>query len=46
MARDIMSVPVSTVSSELYLSLIGRIIEEQQQHLLPETVEMLACIKD
>ena len=41
-----MSVPVSTISLESCFSLIGRIIEEQRRHLLPETVEMLACIKD
>ena len=46
MARDIMSVPVSTVSSESCFSLIGRIIEERRRRLLPENVEMLTCLKD
>ena len=46
MARDIMSVPVSTVSSESCFSLTGRIIEERRRRLLPENVEMLALIKD
>jgi hypothetical protein len=46
MARDIMSVLVSTVSSKSCFSLTGRIIEERRRRLLPETVEMLACIKD
>ena len=46
MARDIMAVPVSTVSSESCFSLTGRIIEERRRRLLPEHVEMLACIKD
>ena len=46
MARDIMSVPVSTVSSESCFSLTGRIIEERRGRLLPENVEMLALIKD
>ena len=46
MARDIMSVPVSTISLESCFSLMGRIIEERRRRLLPETVEMLACIKD
>ena len=41
-----MSVSVSTDSSELCFSLIGRIIEERRRPLLPETVKMLACIKD
>ena len=46
MAKDIMFVPVSTVSSESCFSLIGRILEERRRHLLPEHVEMLTCIKD
>ena len=46
MARDIMSVPVSTVSSESCFSLTGRILEERRRRLLPENVEMLTCIKD
>ena len=37
MARDIISVPVSTVSSESCFSLIGRIIEERRWRLSPET---------
>jgi hypothetical protein len=46
MARDIMSVPVSTVSSESCFSLTGRIIEERRRRLLPKNVEMLTCLKD
>ena len=46
MAKDIILVPVSTVSSESYFSLAGRIIEERRRRLLPETMEMLTCIKD
>jgi hypothetical protein len=46
MARDIMVVPVSTVSSESCFSLTGRVIEERRRRLLPHTVEMLTCIKD
>ena len=46
MAKDIMSVPVSTCSSESYFSLSGRIIEERRRRLLPETIEMLTCLKD
>ena len=41
-----MAAPVSTISSESCFSLTGRIIEERRQRLLPETVEMLTCIKD
>jgi hypothetical protein len=46
MARDIMVVPVSTVSSESCFNLTGKVIEEWCQRLLPHTVEMLTCIKD
>ena len=46
MARYIMFVLVSIVSSESCFRLIGRIIEERRCRLLPEIVEMLACIKD
>lgn len=46
MARDIMSVPVSTVSSESCFSLTGRILEERRRRLTAENVEMLTCVKD
>jgi hypothetical protein len=46
MARDIMSVPVSTVSSESCFSCTSRILEDRRRRLLPEHVEMLTCIKD
>jgi hypothetical protein len=46
MARDIMAVHVSIVSSESCFSLTGRILEERRRRLLPEHVEMLTCIKD
>ena len=45
MARDIILVPVSTVSSESCFSLTGRILEERRRRLSPETVEMLTCLK-
>ena len=46
MARDIMSVPVSTVSSESCFSCTARILEDRRRRLLPEHVEMLTCLKD
>jgi hypothetical protein len=46
MARDIMLVHISTCSSESCCSLSGRIIEERHRRLLPETIEMLTCLKD
>jgi hypothetical protein len=46
LAKDVFSVPVSTISSEATFSTTGRIIEERRRRLKPETVEALACIKD
>jgi hypothetical protein len=45
-ARDIMSVFVSTISFKSCFRLLGRILEERRRHLLLENVEMLTCIKD
>ncbi|KAL6661578.1 hypothetical protein ACP70R_000962 [Stipagrostis hirtigluma subsp. patula] len=45
-AKDVMTVPVSTISSESCFSLTGRIMEERRRRLGSETVEMLACLKD
>jgi hypothetical protein len=46
MAKDILTVPVSTISSESTFSMTGRIIEERRRRLNAETVEWLTCIKD
>ena len=46
LAKDIMTVVASTISSESAFSLIGRNIEERRWHLAPEMVEMLALVKD
>ena len=46
MARDIMSVPVSSVSSESCFSCTARILKDRRRRLLPEHVEMLTCMKD
>jgi hypothetical protein len=46
LAKDVLSIHVSTISSESAFSLTGRIIEERRRRLSPETVEMLSCIKD
>ncbi|WVZ93147.1 hypothetical protein U9M48_039153 [Paspalum notatum var. saurae] len=43
---DVLTVHVSTISSESAFSLTGRIIEERRRRLNPEMVEMLTCIKD
>ena len=46
MAKDILTVPVSTISSESTFSLTGRIIDERRRRLKSDVVEMLTCIKD
>ncbi|KAJ1288909.1 hypothetical protein BS78_02G124400 [Paspalum vaginatum] len=46
LAKDILSVPVSTVSSEAAFSLAGRVIEERRRRLAPSMVEMLSLMKD
>jgi hypothetical protein len=46
MTRDVMSVPVSTVSSESCFNLTSRILEDRRRRLLPEHLEMLTCMKD
>jgi hypothetical protein len=46
LAKDVMTVPVSTISSESAFSTTGRIIEERRRKLGSDTVEMLALVKD
>ena len=46
MAKDILTVPVSTISSESTFSMTDRIIKERRRKLKLEMVEMLTCIKD
>jgi hypothetical protein len=46
LAKDIMNVPVSTISSKSAFSLCGRVIEERQRSLTSEHVEMLSLLKD
>lgn len=46
MARDILTVPVSTVASEAAFSAGGRVISEKRGSLKPDTVEALICLKD
>ena len=46
MAKDVLIVTVSTISSESTFSMTSRIIEEWRKKLKPEMVEMLTCIRD
>ncbi|CAD6226192.1 unnamed protein product [Miscanthus lutarioriparius] len=46
MARDFLSILVSTVSSESTFSAAGRILGKNRTSLSPETLEALVCSKD
>lgn len=46
LARDVLTVPVSTVSSESAFSTTGRILEERRRRLSSEMVEILTCTRD
>jgi hypothetical protein len=46
MARDILSVPLSTVASESTFSSAKRILDDYRCNLLPETIEAIMCSHD
>ena len=46
MARDILSVPISTVASESAFSTGGRILDQYRSAMKPDVVEALVCCKD
>ncbi|KAK2648774.1 hypothetical protein Ddye_016263 [Dipteronia dyeriana] len=46
LARDVLVIPVSTMSSEQAFSTSGRIIEPRRSCLSPEIVEVLTCLRD
>ena len=46
MAKDILTILVSTISSKSTFSMTDRIIKERRRRLKLEMVEMLTCIKD
>uniref|UniRef100_A0A803N135 BED-type domain-containing protein n=1 Tax=Chenopodium quinoa TaxID=63459 RepID=A0A803N135_CHEQI len=45
-AKDIMSIPVSTAPSESAFSTSGRVLDPYRSRLLPETVEALMCTQN
>jgi hypothetical protein len=46
LAKDILTMPASTVSSESTFSLASRVLEDRRRRLTPDMVEVLSCIKD
>ncbi|KAL5564800.1 hypothetical protein UlMin_027964 [Ulmus minor] len=46
MARDVLSIPVSTVASESAFSVGGRVLDQYCSTLKPEIVEAIICSKD
>jgi hypothetical protein len=46
LAKDVLTVSFSIISSKGAFSLTGMIIEERRRRLTSEMVEMLTCIKD
>ena len=46
MAREILSVPISTVALEASFFAGGRVVSDKRCGLSPETVEALVCLKD
>ncbi|KAH1072498.1 hypothetical protein J1N35_024826 [Gossypium stocksii] len=46
MARDVLSVPISTVSSESAFSTSGCVLDNFRSSLTPSMVEALVCTQD
>ena len=46
MARDILSIPISTIASESTFSTGGCVIDQYRSSLKPNIVEALVCTKD
>ena len=45
-ARDVLTVPVSTIASEAAFSAGGRVVSKRRCNLLPEAIETVICLKD
>ena len=45
-ARDVLTMPVSTVASEAAFSVGGRMVSKERCNLSPEGIEVVVCLKD
>ena len=46
MARDVLTIPLSTVASESAFNVGGRVLDACRSSLNPETVEAVICLRD
>ena len=45
-ARDVLTMPVSTVASEAAFSAGGRVVSKKRCNLSPQSIEAVVCLKD
>ena len=46
MARGVLTIPISTTASKSAFSIGGRVLDQFQSSLKPETVELIICSRD